>query len=147
LTKLTQKSTFQLSGEEKMSHYPVAFPTVEAQHLYQMVSSGTLRDNIPHATHDLWWVGGFLAKYAVGEPDNHGAAPTEESASAAIAADCTPAELVDLQNLSVLAGLTIDDLAQPGQDPAGILDKIDLNNLLSNIQKVVALLKLLGLIP
>ena len=130
-----------------MSHYPQVFPTEEAQHLYEMVSTGTLRDSIPHATHDLWWVGGFLAKYAVGEPDNHGAAPTEVSAQEAIAADCTPEQLASLQNLSVLAGITAEDLAQPGEGPEGILDKIDFNNLLGNIQKVVALLKLLGLIP
>ncbi len=126
-----------------MSKYPQTFPTEEAQHLYGFVSTGTLRDNIPHAAHDLWWVGGFLAKYAIGEPDNHGSMgdPAE-----AIKADLSPEELACLQQLSVLENVTASDLAQPGDDPGGILDNIDFANLLAKAQQVVAFLKLLGLI-
>lgn len=129
-----------------MSHYPQEFPTEETTHLYEMASTGTLRDNIPHATHDAWWVSGFLLKFSVGEPDNHGAVGDVDS-NAAIVAACNLKQLEQLQSLSVLAGITAEDLAQPGADPSGILDNIDIDNLLTKIQKIVALLKMLGLIP
>lgn len=128
-----------------MSHYPQDFPTVEAQHLYEMASTGTLRDNIAHATHDAWWVGGFLAKFAVGEPDNHGAAgdvdPAEE-----IKAACTPEQYAQLQSLTALAGITVEDLLLPGDNPEGILDKIDITKLLEKIQTIIALLQALKII-
>lgn len=131
-----------------MSHYPQEFPTVEASHLYEMASTLSLRDNIAHAVHDTWWVGGFLAKFAIGEPDNHGAALLDEASAAEhLKNSVTPEQYAQLQSLSVLAGITTDDLALPGEGPEGILDKIDVNNLIANIQKVIALLKMLGLIP
>jgi hypothetical protein len=147
LTYLVSKPNFKPTGDKTMSRYPQTFPTEEAQHLYEMASSLSLRDNIAHAAHDTWWVGGFLLKFAVGEPDNHGAIPNEASAEEAIKAECTPEQYAQLQSLSVLAGITVDDLMQPGEGPEGLLDKIDINQLLANIQKIVALLKMLGLIP
>lgn len=130
-----------------MSHYPKQFPTEEAQHLYQMASTGTLRDNVAHAVHDSWWVGGFLAKFAIGEPDDHPEPGSENVDPAeALKAACTPEEYQDLQNLSLLAGITADELAQPGADPQGILDNIDIAKLFTNIQKVIQLLTLLKVI-
>lgn len=121
-----------------MSHYPKQFPTEEAQHLYQMASTGTLRDNVAHAVHDSWWVGGFLAKYAVGEP---GALPSTNPIET-----LTESEKTDLANLSVLAGVTYDDLAQPGEDPGRLLENIDMKKLLANIQQIVSLLIALGIL-
>lgn len=125
-----------------MSHYPPQFPTEEAQHLYQMASTGSLRDNIAHAFHDAWWVGGFLAKFAVGEPDNHGQFGAEE-----FAATVTEEQWNDLAKLSCLAGITVDDLTLPGEAPGALLDNIDIAKLMVAIQTVVTFLKALGIIP
>jgi len=125
-----------------MSKYPAEFPAVEAKRLYSLVSAGQLRDNIIQATHDSWWVAGYLAKYAVGEP---GELPTSADASNTLAM-LSEAEKTDLANLSVLAGVTYDDLAQPGENPGKLLDNIDMKKLLANIQQIVSLLIALGIL-
>ena len=121
-----------------MSKYPAEFPAVEAKRLYSLVSAGQLRDNIIQATHDSWWVAGYLAKYAVGEP---GALPSTNPIET-----LTESEKTDLANLSVLAGVTYDDLAQPGEDPGRLLENIDMKKLLANIQQIVSLLIALGIL-
>jgi hypothetical protein len=129
-----------------MSKYPQEFPSVEATHLYEMVTNGTLADNLAHASHDAWWISGYLMKFTIGEPDNHGAAPTEASAAEEFNNALVPIQKAQLQNLSCLAGLTPEDLTQPGADPEGILKNIDWKNLMTNIQYIIQALQLLKLI-
>lgn len=125
-----------------MSKYPQEFPAVEAKRLYSLATAGQLRDNIIQATHDSWWVAGYLAKYAVGEP---GEMTTQADASNSLSM-LSEAEKTDLANLAVLAGTTYDDLAQPGEDPGKLLDNIDMKKLLANIQQIISLLIALGII-
>lgn len=129
-----------------MSKYPQEFPSEEATHLYEMVTAGTLQDNLAHAAHDAWWVSGYLMKFTVGEPDNHGAAPTEASAAEEFNNALVPAQKEQLQKLSVLAGITPEDLVLPGADPQGILDNIDWKKLITTMQYIVQALQLLKLI-
>lgn len=122
-----------------MSHYPQDFPAIEAKRLYSLASTGQLNENLIQATHDTWWVSGYLAKYAIGEPG-------EQPSSVPAIDSLTDAEKTDLVNLSVLAGTTREDLALPGEDPGKLLDNIDINKLLANIQSIIALLKVLGIL-
>lgn len=126
-----------------MSHYPQDFPTVEAQRIYGYVSTSTLRDNIPQAAEDGWWLQGYLQKFAIGEADAPGADPTTDAFLNSLASD----EMMALTNLSCLAGITAEDLAQPGEEPGRLLDNIDVAKLLTTVQSIVAMLKMLGIIP
>jgi hypothetical protein len=134
-----------------MSHYPKEFPAQEAQHLYEMASTGTLRDNIPHALHDTWWLTGYLAKFTVGEPENHEQFGSSSYANLEVSVDAAtnalvPAQKEQLAKLACLQNLDVVDLTPPGADPEGILDNIDINTLFQRIQQIIQMLQLLKLI-
>ena len=61
--------------------YPTDFPLEEVTSVLSIVRGGTVKTQAPTLVKDLWWLAGYAAKQAFGDPDVAAAATITKSAA------------------------------------------------------------------